>query len=484
MQVPSWIVSEIMRKDPPEEELSEQETSLGMSLTAHKPLSEWSEIETLALKHLENNTAEVKNHLCIFRHILRRGLSFSRLRSLLTNENDEIDSVMWRTIYLIGYNLGQERFQYPVYVRRVIDENKCRRSHAFAFDASKIYYIPEGGFMRGGYKKVKEAYPLFEKDPVSVRIQPKTRNCLMNVHREFQLLKDLHDMAVRRKFFGSRYWAPIPFITATSHHNRFVFFQKSFCRDINIIAEGDLCQAARFFKCLAIGLDALHQIGYVHGDIRESNILLFSEEENGEIKLSPVIVDFGLTQAIGDKGLRGTYTSPEELENYVITGEQEMEKTPMQDCFALGITLISMFCPLFVRCKDDDPFETGRWGWCYLEDACKEEDLKRGYKLRDLFIPRENNKRSLKDLGKWEVLLMALYEQGITDKIQTLLINGMITHRSKKEALTVDKTEQLEAFLAIGFQLLRKDPQQRLSCVEAIKQFEQLEIHFKEYAII
>lgn len=484
MQVPSWIVSAITREDQSEEELSGRETTTVMSLNHHHPLSEWSEIETLALKHLGNNTTEVKNHLCIFRHVLRRGLSFCRLRSLLTDKEGEIDSVMWRTVYLIGYNLGQESVQYPVYVRRVLDEKKCRRSHAFVCDASKIYIVPEGRFMRGGYKKVKGADSLFEKDPIAVRIQVNSRSHLLNVHREFQLLKSLHEIATRRKFFGNRYWAPTPFIYASSHHNKPVFFQKFFCCDTNIVVEGNLCQAARFFKCLAIGLDTLHQVGYVHGDVRESNVLLCPEEENGEIMLSPLITDFGLSQLIGDEGLRGLYTSPEELENYIQTGRQEMEKTTMQDCFALGITLISLFCPLSVFCKDDDPLETGRWSWCYLEDACREEDVKRGHKLRDLFIPKEDPKRSLRDLKKWEVLLSFLYEQGMTEKLRILLTNEMIIHRSKKEALTIDKTEQLEEFLTIGFQLLEKDPAQRLSCVEAIKQFEQLETHIREYATI
>ncbi|NLX15060.1 MAG: serine/threonine protein kinase [Phycisphaerales bacterium] len=83
------------------------------------------------------------------------------------------------------------------------------------------------------------------------------------------------------------------------------------------------------FIHVAEGLDALHQSGYVHTDIKPNNILI---GEHGEIK----IIDFGQSCKIGHvkKRIQGTpdYIAPEQVERGIPLDQRT-------DIFNLGATL-------------------------------------------------------------------------------------------------------------------------------------------------
>jgi serine/threonine-protein kinase len=83
------------------------------------------------------------------------------------------------------------------------------------------------------------------------------------------------------------------------------------------------------FKRVASGLDALHQMGYVHADIKPNNILL---GHDGEVK----IIDFGQTCKIGHikNRIQGTpgYIAPEQV-------ERRIPLDARTDVFNLGATL-------------------------------------------------------------------------------------------------------------------------------------------------
>jgi len=92
---------------------------------------------------------------------------------------------------------------------------------------------------------------------------------------------------------------------------------------------GPLPELVRIFSQVAEGLDALHQQGYVHTDIKPNNILI---TESGGVK----VIDFGQSCRIGHvKGrIQGTpdFIAPEQVEKGV-------PMTQRTDVFNLGATL-------------------------------------------------------------------------------------------------------------------------------------------------
>ena len=90
----------------------------------------------------------------------------------------------------------------------------------------------------------------------------------------------------------------------------------------------DLGTAIDIFRQVAGGLDALHEAGYVHADIKPNNIMLTGE---GRVK----IIDFGQSCRIGQKKerIQGTpdYIAPEQV--------RRMPLDRRTDLFNLGATM-------------------------------------------------------------------------------------------------------------------------------------------------
>lgn len=87
-------------------------------------------------------------------------------------------------------------------------------------------------------------------------------------------------------------------------------------------------EAVDIFLKLAEGLDALHQTGHIHADIKPNNVLLTHDH-------SVKIIDFGQSCPIGHRKprIQGTpdYIAPEQVERRTLT--------PQTDVFCLGATL-------------------------------------------------------------------------------------------------------------------------------------------------
>ncbi|MBI4612902.1 MAG: serine/threonine protein kinase [Planctomycetes bacterium] len=99
----------------------------------------------------------------------------------------------------------------------------------------------------------------------------------------------------------------------------------------------EIKEAVRIAQCVARALDAIHGAGFLHRDVKSSNVLL---SEEGEVKLS----DLGLAMDLeSDSSLTRTgtglgsadYSSPEQLKNAAgIDGRS--------DIYSLGVTLFEM----------------------------------------------------------------------------------------------------------------------------------------------
>ena len=86
---------------------------------------------------------------------------------------------------------------------------------------------------------------------------------------------------------------------------------------------------------LAHGLEALHQAGIVHGDLKPSNVVIIP----GELRPAAVrIVDFGLARSLGGNDRRHVGTAGFAAPEIVAGGAL----TPASDLYALGATLYSL----------------------------------------------------------------------------------------------------------------------------------------------
>ncbi|CAL1403459.1 unnamed protein product [Linum trigynum] len=99
-------------------------------------------------------------------------------------------------------------------------------------------------------------------------------------------------------------------------------------------------------------LSSIHSLGYVHCDIKPSNILVFPREAGDGTKGETIpelkVADFGLAMVSGSKNLRGSprYMPPEVLADGTVTGAM--------DIWALGCTVLEML--------------TGEMPWDRLDD--------------------------------------------------------------------------------------------------------------------
>ncbi|CAI0542239.1 unnamed protein product [Linum tenue] len=93
-------------------------------------------------------------------------------------------------------------------------------------------------------------------------------------------------------------------------------------------------------------LSSIHSLGYVHCDIKPSNILVFPRE--GEAIPEVKVADFGFATVSGSKNFRGSlrYMPPEVLADRTVTGAM--------DIWALGCTVLEML--------------TGEMPWDRLDD--------------------------------------------------------------------------------------------------------------------
>jgi Nif-specific regulatory protein len=113
-----------------------------------------------------------------------------------------------------------------------------------------------------------------------------------------------------------------------------------------VLARGDRAALGFVAVQLALGLEALHDLGIVHGDLKPSNVLVLPGREPDGLPAGVKLLDFGLARLERDVGTghRGTpgFAAPE-----VVSGQAP---APASDLYGFGATL-------FVLATGGRPFE-------------------------------------------------------------------------------------------------------------------------------
>jgi serine/threonine-protein kinase len=112
-------------------------------------------------------------------------------------------------------------------------------------------------------------------------------------------------------------------------------------------------RALQIVRALADGLSAVHSAGFIHRDVKPTNVLI--EESTGR----PVLLDFGLARAPARASSKsigaGTpwYMAPEQLDD---DEARELELSARTDVYALGCTAYEILTasPPFPSCDLDE----------------------------------------------------------------------------------------------------------------------------------
>ena len=132
----------------------------------------------------------------------------------------------------------------------------------------------------------------------------------------------------------------------------------------------DLHRTGRIITAVAAALDAAHERGLVHRDVKPGNILLSGEGEHEHIYLT----DFGLTKRLGSAGSLtrpgawvGTpdYVAPEQIQAGKVDGRA--------DIYSLGCVLYEMLTGDVAFPKDNDMAKL----WAHVTDPPPSPSLKR-----------------------------------------------------------------------------------------------------------
>ena len=139
-----------------------------------------------------------------------------------------------------------------------------------------------------------------------------------------------------------------------------------------IIDRGELPleRVLRIVMALASALDAAHERGLVHRDVKPANILISGEGDHDHIYLT----DFGLTKRLGSAGSMtrtgawvGTpdYVAPEQIQAGPVDGRA--------DIYSLGCVLYEMLAGEVAYPKDNDMAKL----WSHVQDPCPLPSSKR-----------------------------------------------------------------------------------------------------------
>lgn len=204
-------------------------------------------------------------------------------------------------------------------------------------------------------------------------------------------------------------WQEVPFIALEIANMDLA----SFLRNRNEVSINERHYLARNIAC---GLDAIHEVGLVHGDLKPENVLIFGEPGHWIAKLA----DFGGAANIRKDGYwegGGTigWRAPEVRELYESGKPLDLSVVDRVDNYSFGLLLWSIFLKENVRAPHDETeLNVERIALEDLHDNCENVPASLTIVLRNSFSSLLNLDPRLRN-----------------DKIEPLLGNGGQEHNNR-----------------------------------------------------
>ncbi len=115
----------------------------------------------------------------------------------------------------------------------------------------------------------------------------------------------------------------------------------------NVLRRERSTEILELFGRVASALDKAHQKGYVHGNVKTSNLLVRrGKDEEGKESLQPMLSDFGITYVYDGTYFTGarfrsafSYMSPERIDSLAAGDNKNKGVTPASDVYSLGVVL-------------------------------------------------------------------------------------------------------------------------------------------------
>eukprot|EP00268_Persea_americana_P046826 TRINITY_DN4843_c0_g1_i1.p1 TRINITY_DN4843_c0_g1~~TRINITY_DN4843_c0_g1_i1.p1 ORF type:complete len:464 (+),score=99.48 TRINITY_DN4843_c0_g1_i1:157-1548(+) len=196
---------------------------------------------------------------------------------------------------------------------------------------------------RGSFGSVNLAIGLDEEEPLLMAVKSAPLSHSSSIQKEIEILSQLQDCPQILRSFGHH-------VTTENGHLLYNIFLE-YAAGGSLAHRGKLPESAvrSYTASVLKGLGYIHQMGFVHCDIKLGNILLCAEDVK--------IADFGLAKKAREKAeeesdefcLRGTplYVAPESV------ARREVE--PPSDIWSLGCAVVEMI--------------TGKPAWRWSEDS-------------------------------------------------------------------------------------------------------------------
>jgi Protein kinase domain len=350
-------------------------------------------------------------------------VSYLNLISVLGHVAKEDKEKMIKTFIQIGENLSLPAFFDNISANfrlKYVKKNKNLGTYAFAIN-KKEFFIAEGKLGEGAFKTVSKAIKLNNLEPFArIKIkEKKNKTAEEELKKEANFLKKLHEHTEE----GTSCIA-IPFSCEikSGKDKKLVFFQKKYDGEGTKLGRASFMHQVNALRDVAAGLAHIHRLGYVHMDMKPANFLIEGDLDSQKIPVKGKVSDFGLTLEKDQFLLGGT---PLFLPPEAFRGKQFSPFCPVNekiDSFCLGVTILQIMDEKIL----DQPL-----GWC------SERNVKTYIqKFRDSFAKKYYAK-------------------------------PMNAHLVKEHNLKLE-------MLAIAEDLLKFNPNERLSCSDAAARLDKI----------
>lgn len=279
--------------------------------------------------------------------LITHGVTLETLQTHLNEVDDAKNQVMFNTYVSIAHQLTLTNRVKNIYQKRIMHEGQ-RLTHAFAISSHHIYVVPEGNPLgEGATKTISAAFSLLHPEEfVRGKIDLSLIDRESSARDEGDLIKEIHVRAKEECIEGIECIVP-PHdfcIIESGNYRQAIFFQKRFNGDGNLLKDSEdektgaikhisTKQLLSAIRDTARALSVLHQLGYVHMDVKPANILIQGDVAS-EKTIQAKLCDFGATVK---KKKHIKYFTTRYMDS------QEIEEAHFfHDQFSLGVTLFEI----------------------------------------------------------------------------------------------------------------------------------------------